>query len=86
MVTTSNIDTPKRSQPQEFYGLSELAKATNTSRATLYREEKEGKLKFVRIRGRTLVRKSEWQRYLRALNAPPPADPYDVNALPEFRI
>jgi excisionase family DNA binding protein len=86
MKTNSNIDPPKRSQPQEFYSLSELATATGTSRATLYREEKEGKLKFVRIRGRTLVRKSEWQRFLRSLNAPPPADPYSPETTPEIRI
>jgi len=37
-----------------------------TSRWTLYREQKAGRIRFVKVRGSTFIRESEIQRYIRA--------------------
>jgi excisionase family DNA binding protein len=46
--------------------INEAAAALSVSRWTVYRLHRDGKLRFVKVRGGTRVRVSEIERYLRA--------------------
>ena len=50
--------------PRLAYGLDEAHEAGGPSRATLYRLEKAGRVKLIRVAGRTKILDSELRRLL----------------------
>lgn len=47
--------TPKSTITPKGYSIDDAAQAIGTSRATIYREVKAGKLELIKVRGRSLI-------------------------------
>ena len=48
----------------DLYDVSQAAEYLTVSRATVYREHKRGRIRFVKVAGSTRVRRTELDRYL----------------------
>ena len=47
----------------DLLSMKEMAAELNVSRATIYREQEDGKLRFVKIRSRRFTERTELERY-----------------------
>jgi excisionase family DNA binding protein len=53
---------------EKFYTIKEVADLLRISKPTLYRLMSSGKLKAVKLGGRTLFKESELNRFIKSLN------------------